>query len=78
MLARNPTTDRVPDMFVALRAPRQEGRRFYWPWEEPPELVIDVRIKGFRQHLGSKRATRDGRGFCAPTTNPNTEPTRRN
>ena len=32
----------VPDLFVALRAPRREGRRSYKLWEEPvPESVDD-------------------------------------
>ena len=33
----------VPDLFVALRTPRLEGRRFYKLWEHPaPDLVIEM------------------------------------
>ena len=49
----------VPDLFVALRAPRREGRRSYKLWEEPvPDLVVEMLSKNTsKEDVGSKRAT---------------------
>ena len=49
----------VPDLFVALRAPRPEDRQTYKLWEEPvPELVIEMLSKDTADaDVGSKRFT---------------------
>ena len=49
----------VPDLFVALRTPRREGRRFYKLWEHPvPDLVIEMLSESTSQNdVGPKRAT---------------------
>ena len=49
----------VPDLFVALRAPRREGRQSYKLWEEPvPDLVVEMLSKNTsKADVGSKRAT---------------------
>ena len=49
----------VPDLFVALRAPRLEGRRFYKLWEHPvPDLVIEMLSESTSGNdVGPKRAT---------------------
>ena len=49
----------VPDLFVALRAPRREGRRSYKLWEEPvPDLVVEMLSKNTsKADVGAKRAT---------------------
>ena len=57
----------VPDLFVALRAPRLEGRRSYKLWEHPlPELVIEVLSKRTsKADVGSKRHTYERLGADA-------------
>ena len=49
----------VPDLFVALRTPRREGRRFYKLWEHPvPDLVIEMLSESTSGNdVGPKRAT---------------------
>ena len=49
----------VPDLFVALRTPRREGRRFYKLWEHPaPDLVIEMLSESTSQNdVGPKLAT---------------------
>ncbi len=49
----------VPDLFVALRAPRLDGRSSYKLWEHPlPELVIEMLSKSTsKADVGSKRHT---------------------
>ena len=49
----------VPDLFVALRAPRLDGRSSYKLWEHPvPELVIEMLSKTTsKADVGSKRRT---------------------
>ena len=49
----------VPDLFVALRAPRREDRRSYKLWEEPvPDLVMEMLSKNTsKADIGLKRAT---------------------
>ena len=49
----------VPDLFVALRASRRKGRRFYKLWEHPvPELVIEMLSRTTSgADVGSKRYT---------------------
>ena len=49
----------VPDLFVALRAPRLDGRTSYKLWEHPlPELVIEMLSKSTsKADVGSKRHT---------------------
>ena len=49
----------VPDLFVALRAPRRKGRRCYKLWEHPvPDLVIEMLSKSTsKEDVGPKRAT---------------------
>ena len=49
----------VPDLFVALRASRRKGRRFYKLWEEPvPELVVEMLSRTTSDaDVGSKRDT---------------------
>ena len=56
----------VPDLFVALRAPRQERRRFYKLWEDPvPELVIEMLSETTSDaDVGSKCATYEHLGVC--------------
>ena len=50
----------VPDLFVALRAPRLGDRSSYKLWENPtPELVIEMLSPGrsWKSDVGSKRRT---------------------
>ena len=49
----------VPDLFVALRTPRLEGRRFYKLWEHPaPDLVIEMLSESTSGNdVGPKRVT---------------------
>ena len=49
----------VPDLFVALRAPRRKGRQRYRLWEEPvPDLVIErLSETTSDMDVGSKRKT---------------------
>ena len=49
----------VPDLFVALRAPRQAGREKYMLWENPvPELVVEMLSETTSSNdTGSKRRT---------------------
>ena len=49
----------VPDLFVALRTPRREGRRCYKLWVYPvPDLLIEMLSKSTsKKDVGPKRAT---------------------
>ena len=49
----------VPDLFVALRAPRREGRHCYKLWEHPaPDLVIEMLSRSTsKKDAGPKLAT---------------------
>ena len=49
----------VPDLFVALRSPRREGRQSYKLWEEPvPDLVVEMLSETTsKADVGPKRTT---------------------
>ena len=49
----------VPDLFVALQAPKRSGRRRYDLWKEPlPDLVVEMLSKTtHRKDTGTKRIT---------------------